>query len=108
VARIEINGVQRGTSVPVHVGDQVVLRLPENASAGYTWSLDAPPEGMQLIEDRYERPGDAAPGARSMRTFELLVAAPGRHRLRLVNARPWEGTAGAVETFEVEIAASDG
>jgi inhibitor of cysteine peptidase len=106
VARIEINGVERGAIVPVHVGDQVVLRLPENASAGYTWSLDELPEGLQLVEDRYERPDGAPPGAASTRTLEFLVGAPGRHRLRLVNARPWEGVAKAADTFEVEIAAS--
>jgi predicted secreted protein len=107
VARIEISAVEHGTCVPAHVGDQVVLRLSENAGAGYTWSLGELPDGIRLVSDRYEHADGAPPGAASTRTFELLAAAAGRHKLRLVNARPWEADAGAAATFEVEIAASD-
>jgi predicted secreted protein len=107
VARIEISVVERATCVAAHVGDQVVLRLSEHAGAGYTWSLDELPAGIRLVSDRYEHPGGAPPGAASTRTFELLAAAAGRHRIRLVNARPWEADAGGATACEVEIAASE-
>ena len=107
MGQVEISEAQEGSNVAVRVGDRVVLRLADNPSTGYTWTLEDLPEGVQLIDDGYERPDGALPGAASTRRFEFSVAAPGRHRLRLVRARPGRSGASEAGSFAVELEASD-
>jgi predicted secreted protein len=106
MAQVEINEAQNDATVSVHVGDRVVLRLPERATSGYTWMLGDLPDGVQLIDDRYESPAGALPGGTSTRTLVFVATAAGRHRLRLVNRRPWEGEANEADSFTFEIDAS--
>ena len=36
-----VTEVDNGTTVEVHVGETLVLRLPENATTGYRWAIEA-------------------------------------------------------------------
>lgn len=88
-AVVELGPKANGTTVRVHVGDRLVLRLPANASTGYSWSLTARgAPTLHLDSARYVAPAKpglvGAPGAFVAR---FTAGAAGRARLTLVYIR---------------------
>jgi inhibitor of cysteine peptidase len=80
------------------VGESVFVRLPENASTGYVWSMVSLGDGLELVEDRVHPALPAsseagpAPGAANERVFHLRPTAPGSWPVELRLARSWEST----------------
>ena len=90
----------RGRTVEVAAGSLVTLRLRENPTTGYRWSLQST-GGLELVGDRFE-PGGAI-GAAGVRVLEFRAARRGTHAIRLQNRREWEGTGSAVDQFETTV-----
>ena len=78
-------------SVEVGVGDEVVIRLPENATTGYVWSVHTAGDGLELVQDSMVPPDVAAPGAGGERFVRVRATAPTHAEVVLRLARPWEG-----------------
>lgn len=97
VAVVEVTG---STNIEVAVGDELVIRLKENATTGYEWSADVPRGLVLLADERHvgggagERPDGvpSVPGAGGERVFRLRVAAPVQGSIALRLRREWEGT----------------
>ena len=79
-----------GGRVHVKVGDELVLRLPENPSTGYRWVLDPPRGSLELAEDAYVRSRDGAVGSGGERHFTLRATNSGHAEIQLRLARSWE------------------
>ncbi len=103
-----------GSKVQAAVGDEFAIRLAENPSTGYTWTL-AQPSGLKLVRDEFEQP-DASPvpggpspalvGAPGTRVFEFEVTGTGTQLVQAVYHRTWEAKedAGTREfTLTVEV-----
>ena len=75
--------------VSVSVGDAVTLRLPENASTGYVWSVDAG-EGLSTEDDRMVPDAEAAPGAGGEHVIRLRARLAGTWEVLLRLERAWE------------------
>jgi inhibitor of cysteine peptidase len=97
-----------GRTVPAAVGDAITIRLSENPSTGYSWTLRQS-SGLKLLVDDFEQP-TASPevvGAPGTRVFKLEVTGTGSQVVQAVYHRSWEtqDDAGAQEfllTVEVE------
>lgn len=98
-------------TVEVAVGDEVVLRLPENAPTGYVWSIHSLGEGLLLVGDT-TLPGDTAvpsepplisspgsspgsptdepPAAGGTRVLRLRAVGPTGHEVVLHLRNEWE------------------
>lgn len=76
-------------TVEAGVGDEVVLRLPENATTGYVWSVQSMGDGLTLVDDTMV-PGGDAPGAAGARVMRIRVAGAGSTEVVLHLGRPWE------------------
>jgi inhibitor of cysteine peptidase len=76
----------------VRVGDDVVLRLPENPTTGYRWTLSTSADDALSLESDTYVPGEAKPGTPGVRVFRLRATAPGTVELRLHRRRRWETT----------------
>jgi len=87
MADVEVTGA--ATSVEADVGDEVVLRLPENATTGYIWSVQSIGGGLTLVADTMV-PGGAAPGAAGARVMRMRVVGASGAELVLRLGRPWE------------------
>jgi predicted secreted protein len=80
------------------VGESVFVRLAENASTGYVWSLVSLGDGLELVDDRVQpaplasSAAGPAPGASNERVFHLRPSAPGTWSVELRLARSWEST----------------
>src|SRR3954470_5083941 len=95
-----------GRTVTVAAGDRLVLRLPEVAGTGYTWTVEDLPPGATVVEERYDHRPQGAIGGAAHHVF--VVSAPeAAGEVRLRHARPWEGEGGGeLERFAVTVVPS--
>lgn len=103
-----------GSMIRAAVGETFTIRLGENASTGYTWTLRQS-SGLKLLRDEFEQPSTSAtPGGQSpalvgapgTRVFEFEVAGTGKQLVHAMYHRAWEAKddAGTQEfTLTVEI-----
>jgi len=80
-----------GGAMRVAVGDRIVIRLGENPSTGFTWTLQQS-RGLKLLGDDLEQ-DTASPGlvgAPATRVFELEAVGAGTQMVEAVYHRPWE------------------
>ncbi len=96
----EIEVTENGTVASVKPGDEVVLRLPENATTGYQWIVDSIAGPVDVVSSDLSSTSDR-PGAASERVVRLRAAGPGTAAARLALSRAWETE--PVERFEVRL-----
>jgi len=87
-----------GSSVDVAAGDVLAIRLKENATTGYRWTLET---GDGVTMEERIRPG-ATPGAAGMHEFRLRAANAGKRQLRWRHWRDWQGDDSIIGRFEIE------
>jgi predicted secreted protein len=90
-----------GRTIQVKMGSVVTLRLKENPTTGYRWTVATAPE-LEQIGDRFELGGSAI-GAAGVRVFEFRATRVGEHELRLKNWREWEGESSVIDRFDAKI-----
>ena len=84
----------------LHVGDSVELRLPENPSTGYRWSINiALADAATLTASRWNAGGPGV-GVGGTREFVITVKEPGMVRLHAKLWREWQGEGSAIERRE--------
>ncbi len=87
------------------VGETIAVRLAENPTTGYRWTIAGGGDRLVEIDSTFEPPPsrDKA-GAGGTRVFRLRAAHAGRVTLALTYARPWEtGPAASQRELHVEI-----
>lgn len=95
-ARADVWLVHAGDSerdLPLRVGDEVVLRLPEIPSSGYAWTLHRRQfAALELVRDVPEAGEDDRDryGGDAVRLVHLRATTPGVDDIIVVLARPWE------------------
>jgi inhibitor of cysteine peptidase len=104
VARLQISSVDHGRSVALHVGDELVVRLPENPTTGYRWQLDSSGSGfLALRNDEFELPADVAMGASGTRILTFQATSPGVGHLHLELRREWEQGQPPIQDFPISV-----
>ncbi len=93
-----------GKSAQVAVGARVNIRLQENPTTGYRWSLrDFKSESLALESDEYESATASSIGGGGIRHFLFVAKAAGVTTITLKNMRAWEPEEQAAKTFSVVI-----
>ena len=95
-----------GKTIPLKVGAEATLRLPENPSTGYRWALDAADSSIAAVKEQSFEAGASAPGAGGVAQWTIRAAAPGSTTIKLKRWRPWEGDKSVVERYEVTVSVS--
>ncbi|WP_410789335.1 protease inhibitor I42 family protein [Kribbella sp. C-35] len=73
------------------VHDTVTVRLPENGTTGYVWSIVERAEGLALADDRWIRAAaDGVVGAGGEHLFRLRAEQAGDWQVGFRLARQWE------------------
>jgi predicted secreted protein len=103
---VELTEADAGGEHALGVGEEVVLRLPENRTTGYRWQL-AVPEGIAVTDDGYEPPASAAPGAGGTRRFRLRPTVAGTHRVTAGLRRSWEAAGAGSGDLEFALRTAD-
>jgi len=91
----------QGRTIEVAEDDIITVRLKENPTTGYRWSVETP-NGLELVEDGFEAGGGGI-GAAGVRVLQFRATRPGSHKLHLKNWREWEGEASVTERFDANI-----
>ncbi len=103
---IVITQDSNGQTVDVHVGDQVVVKLVAQPTAGYEWRLKTvKSKVIQPPAKPKFRPQSSLVGAPMDELFYLQVQAAGKVTLQFENARTWEVDKPPADTFEVTLRA---
>ncbi|TDC63517.1 hypothetical protein E1258_10370 [Micromonospora sp. KC207] len=104
MALVEVG--DRDRAVTLTAGDVAVVRLPENPTTGFAWSISVSEPALLTVESsRLRRDGPPMPGGGGEREFRLRSQAgsPGRVQVTLARSRPWESSPLEERTLEVRI-----
>lgn len=106
---VVLTEVDAGATLTVPAGARIVVRLASNPSTGYGWSeVEAPGPTLRALGEPAFEETDAAgrAGAPGVQVFRYEVAEPGRARVALAYARPWEpADTPAAGRFDVTVVA---
>lgn len=91
-----------GSTVAVAKGDHIMVRLPEIATAGFQWTVDAIDEtALRLIKSE-PVPSNEGIGAANEKILVFEVLKPGvTVRLLLKHWQEWEGETSVTDRFAV-------
>jgi inhibitor of cysteine peptidase len=101
MADVEVVAGVEDVSVAVH--DTVMVRLPENGTTGYVWSIAERGEGLVVADERPVAAGGAV-GAGGEHVFQLRAERAGDWQVGFRLARQWE--AGALEERRLTVRVS--
>lgn len=89
-----------GRIIDMKVGEVVIVRLNENPTTGYRWTVENA-RGFEQIRDHFEE--GRAIGAAGLRVFQFRITRVGSYELRMKNWREWEGERSVLARFIVKI-----
>ncbi|HEV7692942.1 MAG TPA: protease inhibitor I42 family protein [Hyphomonadaceae bacterium] len=105
---IEMSVNNSGQTQAVPLGEEILVRLPENPTTGYQWQVSFSGSGeVASIGDSFEAgTASSAPGAAGHRILRFKATRPGAVKLALVERRAWEAAAIGAKTWEAQIIVS--
>ena len=102
LALLTLDEDANGTSLSLHVGERVVLRLREAPTSGFRWAVEAAGEpACELRRGDYTPP--QAAGGEGMCEFTLAASKPGNARVSLALQRGWQKNAAPARRFELTV-----
>ncbi|MBP6368051.1 MAG: protease inhibitor I42 family protein [Nitrosomonas sp.] len=89
---IEATSIESPEIRELSVGNELVLRCPENPTTGFRWQITYEgKDNIQVVEDTYEPTNIVSqPGAGGQRVFHLVARKPGIAQLMIELCRSWE------------------
>lgn len=102
---LELTQADNGKSVEARPGDFIIIRLPENPTTGFRWTVDkVDPLCVEAQGSNFSPARDAAVGGGGERTFSFQVRGEGgTGNIGLKLGREWEADASAVERYSVTV-----
>lgn len=97
-----LNEQDSGRTVDMERGKVVIVRLKENPTTGYRWTVETA-SGLEQTGDHFEAGG--AIGAAGTREFQFRPTKVGSYELRIKNRREWEGEGSVIARFAAKIIA---
>jgi inhibitor of cysteine peptidase len=98
-----IDVTDNDTEIRLADGERFEVRLPENASTGYQWSVARVSDPVELLDDDFVAPGTMVPGAPGQHHFTFVARGAGSGRVVLELRRSWEQQAEPEQRFEVGV-----
>ena len=89
-----MRSIEAGFAAPqeLGLGDEFVLRLPENPTTGFRWQVSWTGDAaLEIVDDQFE-PGSAGslPGAAGRRILRYVARKTGTLQLVAVHQRSWD------------------
>lgn len=108
MSEVTLSQADSGTVLTLKRGQILILRLDENSTTGYRWSLPAlDTEVLQLKSDDINLPSNTGIGGGGQRVFTFEANNPGQVKLQLKNLRDWVGDESTIEQFQVTVQVSE-
>jgi inhibitor of cysteine peptidase len=108
MSTISLGTVDNGTTVDAVAGDVIVVRLAENPTTGYRWSLESVEGSLLETEDDTFVP-DSGPqmGSGGVRQFGFRATGAGTTPINLKLWREWSGEDSVTERFSVQVQSAE-
>lgn len=104
MADLTLSNADSGKTLTLQPGQTLMLRLNENPTTGYRWSIASfDSQVLQLIDDRFDLPNTTGIGGGGQRIFTFRANQPGDATLHLSNRQAWEPEAAGQESFQVTV-----
>jgi inhibitor of cysteine peptidase len=103
---LELTAAHNGQTISIKVGDTAELRLPQNPSTGYRWTIDTLDRAHVMVGETGFRGADAV-GSGGDAYWRLRATAPGETALSLKRWRPFEGDRSILERFAITLHITD-
>jgi inhibitor of cysteine peptidase len=103
MAKLTLTEAEHGRRFTVAVGDTITISLSESSAAGYRWTPASLGETLLTWSDPEYQPTSEAVGSAGTAIWKLTATRPGRTRIELVKARPWEQDRSKRERFRVDL-----
>ncbi len=104
---IDLSEADNGKLITVDTGQPVSLRLPENPSTGYTWSIEAA-DGIRVQSSRFVPAAAPMIGTAGQHLWTLTPLKPGDLPVRAKLWRAWEGDRSVEQRFAITLRAVRG
>ena len=101
MADLELDLAANGQTVTLAVGQRLRLRLAENPTTGFQWSVSS--SGDLCLESKLFTPMGAAVGGGGTREFQWRARSAGSHRLSLAQRRAWAPIDNALGHFALTV-----
>jgi inhibitor of cysteine peptidase len=98
-----LTAADNGRTVELLVGDEVALRLPENATTGYRWAIDSADANLVDIKEGPYVSTSEKMGGGGEAQWLIKAKAPGTTSIKLKRWRQWEGESSVVERYEITL-----
>jgi predicted secreted protein len=104
---VELGEDDSGSTVPVRVGDELVVKLDSNVTTGFAWTLVTEPatEVLELVGSEYVEPETSLLGAGGQEVWTFVATGEGATDLELSYQRASGEASGQVFAVSVEVAA---
>jgi inhibitor of cysteine peptidase len=89
-ADVAVGKEMNGKTVTLGIGRTLAVRLPSNATTGYSWTVAAVSPPLRPAGDSYAGPRNPVPGAGGTQVLRFRAVRRGSGVLRLAYKRPWE------------------
>jgi inhibitor of cysteine peptidase len=99
-----IDARDKREAVSIDLGDTIYVRVEENPTTGYRWSVDEfDADLLQQEGSDFKLPPDAGVGAAGQRTFTFRATRRGRGRMALKLWREWQGPTSVIDRRDITV-----
>ena len=105
MADIVVEEAHQGQTIRARIGDRIVVRLEENPTTGFLWSVLGDLEGCSASESHYRPFSSESIGGGGIRELAFTVDRAGSLPLHLAMRQPWESEATPARRFSVTVLA---
>jgi inhibitor of cysteine peptidase len=103
VPELILTEAQNGARLKVRVGDTVMVSLSESAGTGYRWMVVSLDQAYVRIAEQSYQSTSTAIGGSGVAVWRLTTTRPGRTRVELKKARPWESGEAKSQHFAIDL-----
>lgn len=104
MSTVTLGAVENGKVVEAVVGDVILVRLTENPTTGYRWSLESVEGSLLAIEDdTFVLDSGPQTGSGGTRRFQFCATAAGTTPIHLKHWREWAGEDSVTERYAVQV-----
>ncbi len=91
-----------GSTVELATGDTFQIKLNENPTTGYQWTLETT-GGLEIMSDNYLPPASELLGAGGIHEWDIKATASGTQQVTGVYSRSWENMTGSEQRFVLTV-----
>ena len=104
MSNITLTEADKGKTIAVQQGTEILIRLNENPTTGYRWAIDQSDDTvLPLQSSNFSSSPSAAVGAGGARLFTFTAKQPGTVHLQFKRWREWLGDSSIIERYDVTI-----